>query len=152
MAALEFGLLWAPVWKLMFWAFFCGWTLYLAWLSSAAALVTGTPWAWYGIYHWHTYTPPYFHYPHRNGSHHFSTNSSDADHHDSDTSHHGSGSHRTMASGFQRQDPALEFCTRYHNLTEAGLYDFSGPLLADDGTWHVWEDKARATKPQPLLS
>jgi hypothetical protein len=35
------------------------------------------------------------------------------------------------------------FCPRYHNISQTGLYDFSGPLFTDDGTWHVWEGKVR---------
>ncbi|KAK3263518.1 hypothetical protein CYMTET_27678 [Cymbomonas tetramitiformis] len=33
------------------------------------------------------------------------------------------------------------FCPQYHKIDEVGLYDPSAPLLAADGTWHVWEDK-----------
>jgi len=36
--------------------------------------------------------------------------------------------------------PRSAFCPTYHPITAAGLYDPSGPLLDDEGWWHVWED------------
>ena len=36
--------------------------------------------------------------------------------------------------------PPGPFCASYHPVHAANVYDPSGPLLADDGTWHQWED------------
>lgn len=33
------------------------------------------------------------------------------------------------------------FCPRYHPIHDGGVYDPSGPLLDDSGTWHQWEDE-----------
>ena len=32
------------------------------------------------------------------------------------------------------------FCARYHPIHDGGVYDPSGPLLDQNGLWHVWED------------
>jgi beta-fructofuranosidase len=38
------------------------------------------------------------------------------------------------------QDPN-SFCPRYHPINDGGVYDPSGPLLDDSGTWHLFEDE-----------
>lgn len=37
--------------------------------------------------------------------------------------------------------PRGPYCTTYHPIHDANVYDPSGPLLDDSGLWHTWEDQ-----------
>ena len=36
--------------------------------------------------------------------------------------------------------PPSQFCPQYHPIHAGNVYDPSGPLIAEDGTFHTWED------------
>ncbi len=47
---------------------------------------------------------------------------------------------KDAACGVPPPPPRGPFCYEYHPIQNADVYDPSGPFLAEDGLWHVWED------------